>query len=64
MLMWNNYMSNDRSFQQNENSRQENLFQYFHSDDNNGFLDDVTITFAEESDQFHHRKEKTLRWDL
>ena len=49
-LRWNNYKPDDRKFKRGEPCMQEHLYEHFYSDDQNGFLEDVTITLIEKTD--------------
>ena len=49
-LRWNNYKDNDRKAQRGEQHMQPELFQYFHSEGHNGFLQDCSITLIDKTD--------------
>ena len=46
---WNNYKTNDRTFQCSEPCMQEHLFRPFSSPGCNGFLNDVSVTFIDKT---------------
>ena len=49
-LRWNNYKDNDRKAQRCEEHMQPELFEHFHSEEHNGFLQDCSITLIEKTD--------------
>ena len=49
-LRWNNYKDNDRKAQWGEEHMQRQLFEHFHSDEHNGFLQDCSITLIDKTD--------------
>ena len=49
-LMWNNYKDKDRKAQRGEEHMQLKLFEHFHSEEHNGFLQDCSITLIEKTD--------------
>ena len=49
-LRWNNYKDNDRKAQQGEEHMQPELFQHFHSEEQNRFLQDFSITLIDKTD--------------
>ena len=46
-LKWNNYKDNDRKAQRGEEHMELELFEHFHSEEHNGFLQDCSITLIE-----------------
>ena len=48
---WNNYKSNDKKFRRLEPCLQEHLFSHFSMAGHDGFLNDVSITFIDKTDQ-------------
>ena len=49
-IRWNNCKDNDRKAQRGEQHMQPELFQYFHSEGHNGFLQDCNITLINKKD--------------
>ena len=49
-LRWNNDKDNDKKAQQGEEHMQPELFEHFHSEEHNGFLQDCIITLIEKID--------------
>ena len=49
-LIWSNYNDNDRKAQRGEEHMQPELFEHFHSEEHNGFLQDCSITLIEKTD--------------
>ena len=47
---WNNYKDNDRKAQRGEEHLQPELFEHFHSEKHNGFLQDCSITLIDKTD--------------
>ena len=49
-LRWNNYKDNDRKAQWGAEHMQPELFQHFHSEEYDGFLQDCGITLLDQTD--------------
>ena len=49
-LRWNNYKGNDRKALRREEHMQPELFEHFHSEEHNGFLQDFSITLIDKTD--------------
>ena len=47
---WNNYNMNDRNFLKDQTCMQQHLFEHFAREGHCSFLEDVTITFIDETD--------------
>ena len=50
-LRQNKYKSNDRKFKRREPCIQEHLYEHFHNNDHNAFLEDVAITPIDKTDE-------------
>ena len=49
-LRWNNYKDNDGKVQRGEEHMQPELFEHFHSEEHNGFLENCSITLIDKTD--------------
>ena len=49
-LRWNNYKMNDRNFLKGQTCMQQHLFEHFASEGRCSFLEDVAITFIDNTD--------------
>ena len=60
-LKWNNYKSNNKKHQRLESCMQEeHLFEHFNEEGHHRFLEDVSITFIDETDPSEASKEKII----
>ena len=55
-LRWNNYKDNDRKFQRCESCMQQHLYEYFYSEDHNGFLGNISMSLIDKTDGFQPKK--------
>ena len=52
----NNYKSNDRNYLVGDPCMQEHIFEHFNSEDQTGFLENVSVTFVGKTDSQNPKK--------
>ena len=59
-LRWNNYKDNDWIGQRGEEHMQPELFEHFHSEEHNEFLQDCSTTLIDKTDDSDYTKRKRV----
>ena len=58
---WNNYNSNSTKFDRKESCMQEHLYRHFSSLAHSGFLNDVSVTLIDKTDESDSKKREDFR---